>query len=182
MRFIHTADWQLGLKLRYVQAEKAAHLRLLRFQTVRAIAKLACELRVDGVLVAGDVLDDNALGRDSLQLAADALRSFGDIPVGLLPGNHDALTADSALLRLELPSNVRLLGTREPVRIGDALVYPCPLLHRHERDDPTEWLPARAPGDPVRIAVAHGGVIEFERADDIETPNLIDANRVLAKG
>lgn len=43
MRFIHTADWQLGLKLRYIDPERAAHLRLMRFQTVRKIAKLAVE-------------------------------------------------------------------------------------------------------------------------------------------
>ena len=41
VRFIHTADWQLGLKLRYLQPERAAQLRLIRFQTVRAIAALA---------------------------------------------------------------------------------------------------------------------------------------------
>jgi DNA repair exonuclease SbcCD nuclease subunit len=182
VRFIHTADWQLGLKLRYLQPERAAQLRLIRFQTVRAIAEVAKSRHADFVLVAGDVLDDNGLGRDNLQQTADALRSFGELPVGLLPGNHDAATADSALLRLELPASVRVLGTREATRFGAALVYACPLLRRHEMDDPTRWLPAREPGDGIRIAVAHGGVIDFAAAADSETPNLIDATRVLAKG
>src|SRR6187399_717678 len=62
VRFIHTADWQLGLKLRYLQPERAAQLRLIRFQTVRAIAALARQRQADFVLVAGDVLDDNGLG------------------------------------------------------------------------------------------------------------------------
>ena len=31
--------------------------------------------------------------------------AIGDLPVGLLPGNHDAATADSALMRLELPAD-----------------------------------------------------------------------------
>ena len=182
MRFIHTADWQLGLKLRFVDPEKAAQLRLLRFQTVRAIAELATLRRADFVLVAGDVLDDNGLGRDSLQQASDALRSFGDIPVLLLPGNHDAATADCALQRLELSANVQVLTKREPVRFGDALVYACPLMRRHELDDPTAWLPERQPGEGIRIAMAHGGVIDFAESADSETPNLIDASRVIAKG
>jgi DNA repair exonuclease SbcCD nuclease subunit len=182
VRFIHTADWQLGLKLRYLQPERAAQLRLIRFQTVRAIAAVARDRHADFVLVAGDVLDDNGLGRDNLQQTADALRSFGDLPVGLLPGNHDAATADSALTRLELPPSVRVLAAREVARFGDALVYPCPLLRRHEMDDPTRWLPAREPGDGVRVALAHGGVIDFAIGADSETPNLIDAGRVLEKG
>lgn len=182
MRIIHTADWQLGLKLRFVAPEKAAQLRLLRFQTVRAIGKLAQEVRADAVLVAGDVLDDNALGRDSLQQTADALSSFGDVPVGLLPGNHDAATEDGALARLELPPNVRLLDKREAVSFGDARVYPCPLTRRHESEDPTEWLPARAAGEGIRIAVAHGGVRNFTGDADAVVPNLIDADRVLGRG
>jgi DNA repair exonuclease SbcCD nuclease subunit len=182
VRFIHTADWQLGLKLRYLRPERAAQLRLLRFQTVRAIAQLAKAQRADFVLVAGDVLDDNGLGQDNLQQTADALRAYGPIPVGLLPGNHDAATDDSALLRLELPSTVRVLAKQEPVQFGEAMVYPCPLLQRHEMDDPTRWLPARRPDDGIRIAVAHGGVIDFAVAADAETPNLIDAARVIAKG
>jgi len=152
---------------------------------VRAIAEVARSRRADFVLVAGDVLDDNGLGRDNLQQTADALRSYGDIPVGLLPGNHDAATTDSALMRLELPPTVRVLARREPARFGESWVYPCPLLRRHEMDDPTRWLPAREPGDGIRIAVAHGGVIDFADAaqtGDSETPNLIDATRVIAKG
>jgi DNA repair exonuclease SbcCD nuclease subunit len=134
------------------------------------------------VLVAGDVLDDNGLGRDNLQQTADALRSFGDLPVGLLPGNHDAATADSALQRLELPASVQVLARRAPVQFGNALIYPCPLLRRHEMDDPTRWLPMREPNEGIRIAVAHGGVIDFAVGADSETPNLIDAGRVVAKG
>jgi DNA repair exonuclease SbcCD nuclease subunit len=182
MRFIHTADWQLGLKLRYLAPERAAQLRLLRFQTVRAIAEVARSERADFVLVAGDALDDNGVGRDTLQQTTDALKSYAGIPVAVLPGNHDAATADSALLRLELPNGVQVLTKREPVRFGDAWVYPCPLMRRHEMDDPSTWLPAREPGEGIRIAMAHGGVIDFAEAAESETPNLIDAARVVEKG
>ena len=77
---------------------------------------------------------------------------------------------------------MQVLAKREPAQFGDALIYPCPLLRRHEMDDPTRWLPMREPGEGIRIAVAHGGVIDFAVGADSETPNLIDAGRVVAKG
>lgn len=182
MKFLHTADWQLGLKLRYLAPERAAQLRLLRFQSVARIAALAKQRNVDFVLVAGDVLDDNALGRDALQQTSDALSHFGSIPVFLLPGNHDAASEDSALLRLELPPNVRVLHQRAPVDVPCGQVFPCPLMRRHEMDDPTSWMPARADGEGIRVAMAHGGVIDFDEGSSGETPNLIDPAKILAKG
>jgi DNA repair exonuclease SbcCD nuclease subunit len=180
MKFIHTADWQLGLKLRYVDSERAAQLRLMRFHTVRKIAKVAVECRAEFVLVAGDVFDDNGVGRDTLQWAHDVLKLFGDIPVVLLPGNHDAATEDSALSRLTALPNVRTALSREVIEFPSARIYPCPLMRRHESDDPTAWLPQREGGDGIRIALAHGGVINF--AQDAETPNLINAEAIVAKG
>ncbi len=182
MRFIHTADWQLGLKLRYLDPERAAQLRMLRFQTVERIAALARERQVDFVIVAGDVLDDNALGKDALQQTSEALRAFGQIPVFLLPGNHDAATEDCALLRLELAPTVRVLSQREVVKLAGGALYPCPLQRRHETDDPCAWLPGRESDDGIRLAVAHGGIINFADSADAETPNLIDAKAIIDKG
>lgn len=182
MKFLHTADWQLGLKLRYLNPERAAQMRLLRFQTIGVIAEEAKRQAVDFVIVAGDVLDDNALGKDALQQTSDALRRFGDIPVFLLPGNHDAATEDSALLRLELPANARVLVTREPVQVPGGWIYPCPLRQRHEMDDPTGWLPTVSAAEGTHIALAHGGVIDFTQSFEKDTPNLIDATGVIAKG
>ncbi|MCH8506778.1 MAG: DNA repair exonuclease [Ectothiorhodospiraceae bacterium] len=180
MRILHTADWQHGLKLRFLSGETAARLRTQRFDTIRRMAELAREHAVDLVVVAGDVFDDNGVGGDTLQQASDALRTFGDIPVILIPGNHDPATPDSALLRLEAPYNVRVCTDRKPVPVAGGTVYPCPLARRHERDDPTAWLPAREEGEGIRIAVAHGGAIAF--SESTETPNLIDVPAVIAKG
>jgi DNA repair exonuclease SbcCD nuclease subunit len=161
---------------------RSAEMRLYRYQTVQHIAAVAAEHKVDFVLVAGDVLDDNALGLDALQQASDALTAFGPIPVFLLPGNHDAATADSALARLTLPPNVRVLTTREAVVVPGGRLWPCPLMRRHEIDDPTAWLPSREQGEGIRIAMAHGGVIDFAQSSESETKNLIDADRVLSAG
>lgn len=180
VKLLHTADWQLGLKLRFITGETAARLRAQRFDTIRRIAEIAHEAGVDLVVVAGDVFDDNGVGGDTLQQAADALRTFGTIPVLLIPGNHDPGTPDSALQRMPRLEHVHVATEREVLHLGGVQVYPCPLTRRHERDDPTAWLPAREPEDGIRIAVAHGGAIAF--GESTETPNLIDVPAVISKG
>lgn len=183
--FIHTGDWQLGLKLTYIPGDAGAQARLLRHQAVRAIADLAHTRNVDAILVSGDVLDSNAAGPETLQRAREALASFAPTPVFLIPGNHDHAGPACALGRLVdgLP-HVQLLDQRTAVPIAGATIYPCPLLRRHEVDDPTTWLPSRASEDGIRIAMAHGGVIDFAAlsGDDLESPNLIDIQGALAKG
>jgi len=181
MKILHTADWQLGLRLRFVPGEAGARVRAQRFDTVRRIADVARDRGVDAVLVAGDVFDDNGVGNDTLQQARDALAAFAPLPVLLLPGNHDAATPDSALARLSPSSHVRLLFDEEPVAVDGGWVFPCPLRRRHEDGDPARNLPAREAGDDtVRVALAHGGVIEFSQST--ESPNRIDPEAVLAKG
>lgn len=181
MRILHTADWQLGLRLNFVPGEQAARLRAQRFDTVRRLAEIAREHAVDAVVVAGDVFDDNGVGADSIQQARDALRTFGDIPIVLLPGNHDPATPDSALARLgELPGAVHVATAREAIRLAAGEIYPCPLTARHTYEDPADWLPELSDRACVRIVVAHGGALQF--GEETEAPNRLDVDRALARG
>ena len=181
---IHTADWQLGLNLNYIPGDRGARARLQRFDTVKAIAKLAHQKSVDTVVVAGDVFDANLVGPETLQMARDVMRAFHPIPLLLLPGNHDAGTADCVLRRLadgsEKLDHVRVLLDTDPVEIAGAVYYPCPLMRRHVIDDPTQHLPDRGTEQKPRIAIAHGGVLNFDQ--DAETPNIIDWQRVVDRG
>jgi len=180
VRFLHTADWQLGLKLAFIEGDRGALARMERFEAVRRLANLAKERDVMAVLVAGDVFDDNAVGRDTMQRARDVLSLFKPIPVLLLPGNHDAAGPDSVLRRLDAGAHVHALLDREPWDgVPGMRLYPCPLLRRHERDDPTRHLPPRAPEDAIRVAMAHGGLLDF---DEAETVNRIDWRTILDKG
>lgn len=71
-RFLHTADWLLGLRLNFVPGEAGARLRAERFATVERIAELARVEQADAVIVAGDVFDDNGVGPDTIQQAREA--------------------------------------------------------------------------------------------------------------
>lgn len=181
MKILHTADWQLGIKFAFVAPDRSAQLRMARFNTIRKIAALAKDDQVDVVVVAGDVFDDNGVGRDILQAADDALALFDPIPVVLLPGNHDAGTANCALYRLQKRNHLHVAIGREPIKLADGTIYPCPLLTRHQFDDPAEWIPHRGGGEGVRVAIAHGGALNFG-AGDCELPNRIDVPRILGKG
>ena len=182
MKLLHTADWQLGLRLNFVGGDTAARLRSQRYDTIREIARVAHDEAVDLVVVAGDVFDDNRVGRDTLQQARDAIGAFGDIPLVLLPGNHDAATPDSALARLpDLPPSVIVPLTPSVREVAGVELLLCPLCERHVQGDPTAWIePAAGDARKIRVAVAHGGVLDF--SESAESVNRIRIPELLAKG
>jgi DNA repair exonuclease SbcCD nuclease subunit len=72
MKFLHTADWQLGMKA--VQVGGAGErVRAERLKTAEQIIRLAREQAVDFILLAGDIFEDNAVERVLIQQAADLL-------------------------------------------------------------------------------------------------------------
>ncbi len=180
VRILHTADWQLGLKLAFIPGDRGAWARVERFEVVRRLAALAHARKVTAVVVAGDVFDDNAVGDDVVQRARDALAEFAPIPVLLLPGNHDAGTPDCVLRRIGAGSHVHALLGTDPLALEGVSFHPCPLMRRHDREDPTRHLTLRAPGDPVRVAIAHGALLDF--TEGLESNNLIDWRALLGKG
>lgn len=183
-RILHTADWQLGLRIDAALGERAHRLREERLRTVERIARVAHDEHVDAVVVAGDVFDHNQVGPELVQRARDVLATFAPVPVLLLPGNHDAAEPGGVLGRLrqgrpELP-HVHVLLDGDPVDAGGARFFPCPLRERQSALDPTRNLPAREPGDPtVRVVIAHGGALDFGQG---EMPNRIDLPALIAKG
>lgn len=165
VRFIHTADWQLGLRLRYIPGDDGAVLRDARLTAVENIGALARAQSADFVVVAGDVFEHHGLKPATLRKTFDVLRGF-PCPVYLLPGNHDPLTPDglwtSAVWQGEAPDNVHVLRDTTPVPVKGGHLLPCPLLRRHTLDDLTAHLtPAFGPAQGLRIGVAHGGIKEI---------------------
>ncbi|MEM9293738.1 MAG: DNA repair exonuclease [Acidobacteriota bacterium] len=196
IRFLHTSDWHLGRRLRFLGSDGAiARAHQARYDTVRRLGELAQEREVDFVVVAGDIFDDNAVGRGELALTRDALEAFGEIPVLLLPGNHDPADPSSALRRLaqrfypqqQASTTVRVLESTDPVEIpgktsgASTVVHPCPWTRKGVATDLTRALPDREPSDRrVQVALAHGGLLDFSEVG--ESAAVIDVDSVLAKG
>lgn len=174
IRFIHTADWQLGLRVNYIPGDAGAEVRNARLRAVRRIGEIARDRDAAFVVVAGDVFEHHGLRPATVRQTFDALSAY-PVPVYLLPGNHDPYTPDSLfsgdLWKRECPDNVHVLASTTPVDVADGtILLPCPLLNRAALEDPTHHLtPDFGAPDAIRVAVAHGSVREFlERLNDSE--------------
>ena len=92
MKFLHTADWQLGMTRHFLGADAQARYSAARRDAVSALGALARETGAEFVVVAGDVFDANQLAPTVVSQSLEAIRAIG-VPVYLLPGNHDPLDA-----------------------------------------------------------------------------------------
>ena len=125
---------------------------------LRSVLATARAVRADVLLLAGDTFENNQLSlghsRRARGLFADA-----DMPVVILPGNHDPALADSVFVRggfAELP-NVRILG----VTHEEAVPFPAFDLEiwGHAHRDYFSMAPLRGPrprSTRWQVAMAHG--------------------------
>lgn len=187
LRFLHTADWQIGRQYARFDPEDAAALADARFAAVTRLAQLAAEHEVDAVLVAGDVFDAQTLSDRTLHRTFQAMAGFTG-PWVLLPGNHDAALAESIWSRAErigaMPANVHLLAKPEVFMLEgtNAVILPAPLTQRQTYDDLTAWFDrAEAPEGAFRLGLAHGSV-EGLLPDSVDSPNPIAADRAATAG
>ena len=178
VRFIHTADWHIGMGASHVSAVAEA-VREARFLTARRIMELAREERCDFVLIAGDLFDSNAVGDELVYRVLHILEEVAPTPIYILPGNHDLFSYDSIYQRkafLDPPAHVHVLSEKTPVYILDGTValLPTPITQKRSEMDQMTNLP-ETPGAEYRIGVAHGSLrIEGKyQADD--HPIALDA-------
>jgi DNA repair exonuclease SbcCD nuclease subunit len=176
MRFVHTADWQLGMTRYFLNGEAQPRYSAARRDVVAGLRGLTADTGAEFVVVAGDVFEHNQLAPRDISLSLEAMRAIG-VPVYLLPGNHDPLDASSVytspLFAAECPDNVTVLdrpGVYE-VRPGLQLVA-APWTSKAPCEDPVASVLDDLPADGVaRIVVGHGGVDIF--VPDKDRPSLI---------
>ncbi len=157
MKFIHTADWQIGMKAAHVGAV-GGRIREARLEAARRVIEVAASHSAEFILLAGDTFEDNGVDRVLVQKTADILGK-SPVPVCVIPGNHDPLVPGSVW---DHPAwgeqeKIRVLKAPEPVEIPGGTLYPCPVLEKHSRKDPTAWIDATQ-SDGLRIGIAHGTV------------------------
>src|SRR5277367_6293525 len=92
MRFVHTADWQLGMTRHFLAGEAQPRYSAARRDAVADLRSLVADVGAEFVVVAGDVFEHNQLSPQVVSQSLEAMRAIG-IPVYLLPGNHDPLDA-----------------------------------------------------------------------------------------
>ncbi|MET0468863.1 MAG: exonuclease SbcCD subunit D [Aeromicrobium sp.] len=173
MRFIATADWQLGMTAHYLGDEARPRFAQARIDAIRSIGRVATEHGAELVLVCGDVFESNQLDRAVVARAFDALREV-PVPVWLLPGNHDPLDAASIYRSREFldgcPEHVHVLDTPGVHAVADGVeIVAAPWFSKAPLSDLVADALADvepstgAPGGVVRIVAGHGTVLGIDR-------------------
>lgn len=180
MKFLHTADWQLGKPFARVEdPEKRVLLQQERLGAIDRIGQFARECGAAFVVVAGDLFDSITPTANTVSSACAAIGKIG-LPVVAIPGNHDhggpGGIWEQAFFKREqaaLAPNLQVLLKPEPIEIAGAALFPCPLARRAETTDTTAWLRsgevlrATSPDQP-RILVAHGSTQTFASTSEDE--------------
>lgn len=185
MRFLHAADLHIGLRVTRFGAETNGRVQEARIASLDRMIRIAQTKSLDFLLIAGDLFDDNHIDGATARRTLELLESVR-LPVYIIPGNHDPLTADSVYerppwSRIGPSSNIIVLRDTNSVAIPGGMLYPCPLTAKNSLDDPTRTILARSPGDSaIRIGLAHGSL--NDRPNLPPDDHLIDRHTADMKG
>jgi DNA repair exonuclease SbcCD nuclease subunit len=174
MRFIHTADWQIG-KVFKQHGDRESVLQVARLDTIETIGQLAQSESIEHVLAAGDIYDTDSPSPNTLRGPLERMRRFPNIHWHLLPGNHDPHRPNGVwdrALAIGLPANVHAHLERVAFDMAPGVaLLPCPLLRKTEVNDMTSWIDTVVtPDGTLRIGLAHGSVTGFGSSGDANNP------------
>lgn len=181
IRFVHSADWQLGAVFRQFGA-CADSLRNARLTTLRRALEETRKLGIGHFLIAGDLFEDNFVSTD---LVAQTLQIFADFPevmIWILPGNHDPISGPESVWNrqpfLQAPSHVRILREAGCTDLGDAVLLASPLSQKLSTTDPSQKLVGLAqdvPGARIKIGITHGAPAIEGKHQPNDFPIALDA-------
>jgi DNA repair exonuclease SbcCD nuclease subunit len=149
---------------------------------LRSVLATARAVRADVILLAGDTFENNQLSSAILDRAASLLAEV-DMPVVILPGNHDPALADSVFVRggfSRIPS-LSILG----VTHEEAVPFPAFDLEiwGHAHRDYFSMAPLRGPRQRStrwQVAMAHGHYEPPETRANPLRPSWVFGNEEIA--
>jgi DNA repair exonuclease SbcCD nuclease subunit len=163
VRFVATADLQIGMTRHWLDAGGQARFTQARIDALTTIAAIVTEVQAEAVVIAGDLFDRDPV--DAADLAR-TLEAIARVPaqVLVLPGNHDSHHPTSVWQRPNFldhrPDNLTVL-LDDPVQVGGITFVGGPLRTRHPDRPVLHDVLAHLPDDGApRVVVGHGAVIE----------------------
>ncbi|WP_269526418.1 metallophosphoesterase family protein [Coraliomargarita parva] len=178
IRFIHTADWQMGMKASGLGAASQA-VREARLDSIKRLVELGNEKEAELILVTGDIFEDNAVDRLLVRKVGQLLAAFKG-KVFIAPGNHDPLAPGCVWEHpvWEESRNVMVIRQNEPIELENCTIYPSPLKEKYSTRNPVSWIQAQ---DSAKIAIGmgHGNV---EGLPDVEPDFPIPQNAAETAG
>ena len=182
VKFLHTADWQLGMARHYLGQDAQARFSTARLDIIDQMARLAIDEQCEFAVVCGDVFESNHVQRQVLVQAFEKLAAFPHLNFFLLPGNHDPLDASSIYSSPTFiercPENVKVLKGFEPVQaVPGVELVPATWPNKHPTTDLVEDACSRLEQtDSLRIVVGHGAVDSM--SPDANDPKVIALERL----
>jgi DNA repair exonuclease SbcCD nuclease subunit len=161
-KFVHTADWQLGMTRHFLSDEAQARFTAARIEAITSIGALAVEEGCTFVVVSGDVFESNQVERQVVVRSLEAMKATPGVTFYLLPGNHDPLDAASVFRSKSFvdncPANVVVLESSEPVLAADGVeVAGAPWSNKRPLVDLVSRAVAELPSNgTLRVVVGHG--------------------------
>lgn len=182
VKFLHSADWQLGMARHYLGHDAQARFGAARLDAIDQMARLAIDEQCEFAVVCGDVFESNQVQRQVLVRAFEKLAAFPQLNFFLLPGNHDPLDASSiysspTFIKLS-PENVMVLNGSEPVQaVPGVELVPAPWRNKHPTTDLVEAASSRLEQtNSLRIVVGHGAIDSI--SPDPNDPKVIALERL----
>lgn len=179
IRFLHTADWQLGMTRHFFSDGVQERYSQARFDVIRRLGKIAKEQECQFVLVCGDAFESNQVDRRTVARACEALKDV-PVPVYFLPGNHDPLNAasvyQSSTYSEQCPPHVHIVDDATPRSVAeDVEIIGAPWNSKKPVVNPIEELLSNlsASDNTTRIVMGHGIVDTF--TPDKDAPAIIAA-------
>ncbi len=173
MKFIHTADWQIGMKAQGM-GNAGQLVRETRIKSIDNIFQHAKNNQAEFILVCGDVFEDNLVSIEDVKKVISVINKYPEIHVYLLPGNHDYLGPGSVYNQPLLTNimNLTVFKTTEPVQHNSKVTfYPAPIKANNRAGDPTNCIPDTSGINGIKIGVAHGSLIgSYYTEEKIEFP------------
>ncbi len=187
-RFLHTADWHLGMTRHYLKEGEQEKFAQARIDAIRKLGEVATSEACEFIVVSGDVFDSNQVDRKTVVRALEALGSI-QVPVYLLPGNHDPMN-EASVFRSQVflnhkPDNVHVLEGETPIEVVKGVeIIGAPWMAKKIVHDPVaQTCSGIEPGRGLRICLAHGMVDKLSPSpDDAGLISLEDAENLISEG
>ncbi len=179
VKMLHTSDVQLDAPFHFLGNKGQRYRQQLR-ETFRRIVDMVAEAEFDLLLITGDLFDDNRPRQDTMDFVASQIARL-DIPVCILPGNHDCYNDTSVYRKARFPDNVIIFTEQPTIREFaelDVAVCGNAILSSQSRLSPLRGL-TRTGAMRWHVALAHGNLV---RPDILDPPRPIRPEEISASG
>ncbi len=165
LRILHVADVHLGVKFKGLPPDKAQNRREDLKKTFSKMIDLVKSSRSNVLLIAGDLFDDPHPSTSLVSFVINEMKR-AEIPVFLIPGNHDPMVKGSVYSDNDFPSNVTIFDKEFSSKtVGDLAVHG--IAYDPEKFDKhiLKYLPEPIP-DKYNIALIHGSYRFMDFGDE----------------